>query len=187
VIWSNGNRRKPVTDLTRFPAGSVSKPSRPWRDASGEQGKLTLDDDFNQFLTSWKIPHNTFTAKKVSRCAKSLRTRWLHRPWIRGIRPTAPRPGLIEVLNGVSPANSPPIIVNQAPGAAYVIPAADFASCAGDAGVTDRISRPHEPPRPVPLEMKNSTYDLILPGDWQSLAAIGHSHGQPIPEMARLS
>jgi len=176
---------KPVTDLTRFQAGSVSKPVAALAAMRlVEQGKLTLDDDFNQFLTSWKIPHNTFTAKKVVTLREILtHTAGFTVHGFEGYVPTAPRPGLIEVLNGVSPANSPPIIVNQAPGAAYRYSGGGF--CVMQQGMLDVTGSdfPDLMSRLVlsPLEMKNSTYDLILPGDWQSLAAIGHSHGQPIP------
>src|SRR5262249_18295743 len=62
VVTPGGN---PISAETRFQAGSVSKPVA----ALGtlrlvKQGKLVLDEELNQFLVSWKVPDNEFTAKK---------------------------------------------------------------------------------------------------------------------------
>src|SRR5260221_6870758 len=52
----------PVTGATLFQAGSISKPVA----AVGslrlvEQGRLSLDEDVNARLKSWKVPENEFT------------------------------------------------------------------------------------------------------------------------------
>jgi len=54
--------KAPVTTSTLFQAGSISKPVS----ALGalrlvEKGTLSLDDDVNAKLTSWKVPENKFT------------------------------------------------------------------------------------------------------------------------------
>lgn len=54
--------KKPVTTHTLYQAGSISKPVA----ATGalrlvEQGKLSLDEDVNQQLKTWKVPENDFT------------------------------------------------------------------------------------------------------------------------------
>src|SRR5689334_8095390 len=53
-----------VNDSTIFQAASISKPIA----VTGmlrlvEQGKLSLDEDVNHYLTSWKLPENRFTAR----------------------------------------------------------------------------------------------------------------------------
>ena len=53
----------PVTAATLFQAGSISKPVT----ATGalylvEQGKLSLDANINDYLKTWKVPDNEFTA-----------------------------------------------------------------------------------------------------------------------------
>src|SRR5260370_38687442 len=69
IAWAKGfgvtepGGRAPVTVKTLFQAGSISKPAA----AAGalwlvEQGKLSLDEDVNQKLKTWKVPENEFTA-----------------------------------------------------------------------------------------------------------------------------
>src|SRR5688572_14625699 len=55
--------KTPVTPTTLFQAGSISKPVS----ALGalrlvEAGRLSLDEDVNTKLTSWRVPGNAFTA-----------------------------------------------------------------------------------------------------------------------------
>ena len=55
----------PVTTKTLFQAGSISKPVA----ATGmlalvEQGKLSLDEDVNAKLKTWKVPENEFTKEQ---------------------------------------------------------------------------------------------------------------------------
>ena len=54
-----------MTATTLFQAGSISKPVS----ALGalrlvEQGKLTLDEDVNTKLVTWKVPENEFTKRQ---------------------------------------------------------------------------------------------------------------------------
>lgn len=54
-----------VDNTTMFLAGSISKPVSALRAHQlVEQGKLSLDDNINYYLTSWKIPDNEFTTKE---------------------------------------------------------------------------------------------------------------------------
>jgi beta-lactamase family protein len=59
----------PVTTQTLFQVGSISKPVA----AMGalrllQEGRLHLDQNVNDVLTSWKLPENSFTAKTRHRC-----------------------------------------------------------------------------------------------------------------------
>ena len=65
VYGVTGRGGAPVTTATLFQAGSISKPVA----AAGalklvEQGKLSLDEDVNAKLKTWKVPENEFTQKE---------------------------------------------------------------------------------------------------------------------------
>jgi len=111
----------PVTPTTLFQAGSISKPVS----ALGalhlvEAGKLSLDEDVNGKLTSWKVPENRFTAtEKVT-----LRRLLSHNAGVTvhgfpGYDVSVGMPTLVQVLNGTPPANTPPIRVDTTPGAIW--------------------------------------------------------------------
>ncbi|MBI3405103.1 MAG: beta-lactamase family protein [Acidobacteria bacterium] len=52
----------PVNPDTRFQAASISKPVTAFAVMrSVEAGKLSLDEDVNKYLKSWKVPENEFT------------------------------------------------------------------------------------------------------------------------------
>src|SRR5262249_61433351 len=56
---------KPITPDTLFQAGSISKPVAAMAALRlVEQGKLSLDEDVNLKLKSWKVPENEFTKEK---------------------------------------------------------------------------------------------------------------------------
>ena len=110
--------RAPVTPATLFQAGSISKPVA----AVGalhlvEQGKLVLDADVNQYLTSWKIPDNGYTARaNVTLRGLLSHTAGLTVHGFPGYEANEPVPTLIQVLEGSAPTNTAPIRVDTTPG-----------------------------------------------------------------------
>ena len=55
---------EPVVTDTLFQAGSISKPVAAMIALKKvEEGKISLDEDINNKLTSWKLPDNEFAAK----------------------------------------------------------------------------------------------------------------------------
>jgi CubicO group peptidase (beta-lactamase class C family) len=65
--------KEPVTIETLFQAGSISKPVAAMVALKKvEQGKIALDENINDKLTSWKLPDNEFTAKKKVTLANLL-------------------------------------------------------------------------------------------------------------------
>ena len=113
--------RAPVTVNTLFQAGSISKPVA----AVGalhlvEQGKLSLDADVNQYLTSWKVPQNGFTARGMVTLRGLLsHTAGMTVHGFPGYDVNEPVPTLVQVLEGSAPTNTAPIRVDTFPGAIW--------------------------------------------------------------------
>ncbi|MBE0373770.1 serine hydrolase domain-containing protein [Pseudoalteromonas maricaloris] len=68
VVWAEGfgiadkKQNRKVTTETLFQAGSISKPVAALAVLKlAQDGKVDLDADVNQYLTSWKVPTNEFT------------------------------------------------------------------------------------------------------------------------------
>src|ERR1700739_2266513 len=98
---------EPVTTSTLFQAGSISKPVA----AVGamwlvEHGKLSLDEDVNKKLKTWKVPENEFTKdQKVTLRRLMSHSAGLTVHGFPGYAVGAPRPTLLQVLDGMKPAN----------------------------------------------------------------------------------
>ena len=113
-----GGDNTPVTTRTLFQAGSISKPVA----ATAalylvEHGKLSLDEDVNQKLKTWKLPENEFTkTEKVTLRRLMSHTGGLTVHGFPGYDVDAPLPTLVQVLNGEKPANTDPIRVDLVPG-----------------------------------------------------------------------
>jgi CubicO group peptidase (beta-lactamase class C family) len=116
VVETGSNNR--VTPKTLFQAGSISKPVA----AAGtlalvEQGKLSLDENVNLKLGTWKVPENEFTkAQKVTLRRLMAHTAGLTVSGFPGYDVDAQLPTLVQIFNGEPPANTPPIRVDFVPG-----------------------------------------------------------------------
>jgi len=126
VEWSRGFGvtrlgGEPVTADTLFQAGSVSKPVAAMAAlAVVQDGRLSLDTDVNQSLKSWKLPASPFTATTpVTLRALLSHTAGTTVHGFGGYAAGAPVPTLPQVLSGTAPANSAPVVVDQAVGSAY--------------------------------------------------------------------
>jgi CubicO group peptidase (beta-lactamase class C family) len=109
---------KVASNHTLFQAGFVSKPVA----AFGalrlvEAGKLSLETGINTTLKSWKLPENEFSTKnKVTLRQLLSHTGGLTTRGFIGYSLGEKIPNVIQTLNGVKPANSPPVRVNKEPG-----------------------------------------------------------------------
>lgn len=124
VAWAkaygvvDGGSNKPATTSSLFQAGSISKPVA----AAGalalvEQGKLSLDEDVNVKLKTWKVPESEFTkTQKVTLRRLMSHTAGLTVHGFPGYDVDAPMPTIVQILNGEKPANTAPIRVDIAPG-----------------------------------------------------------------------
>ena len=124
IAWARGFGLKEagttdsVTPETLFQAASISKPVT----ATAmlrlvEQGKLSLDENVNTDLKSWKLPDNQFTAKeKVTLRRIVSHSAGLTVHGFPGYKSTDPLPSVVQVLAGEKPANTPPVLVDTVPG-----------------------------------------------------------------------
>jgi CubicO group peptidase (beta-lactamase class C family) len=124
IVWAKGfgvteaGGSTPVTPKTLFQAGSISKPVA----AVGamwlvEQSKLSLDEDVNKKLKSWRVPENEFTKdQKVTLRRLMSHSAGLTVHGFPGYAVNEPRPTLVQIFNGTKPANTAPIRVDFVPG-----------------------------------------------------------------------
>jgi CubicO group peptidase (beta-lactamase class C family) len=191
VAWERGfgvrtaGQSDPVDADTLFLAGSICKPIF----ALGamrlvEQGRLALDADIQQYLTSWRIPSNGTWAPCITLRQLLSHTAGTSVHGFPGYPASGPWPTLSQVLNGSPPANNLPVIVDLIPGmqSRYSGGGTTIAQVA----VTDVIGHPFpEIMRELifdPLALQNSTFAQPLPPDQAACAATAHPwNGVPIP------
>jgi len=167
-----------VTRATLFEAQSISKP------IAGtaalvliDSGRLSLDADVNRYLTSWKVPDNSYQAQEKVTLRRILsHNAGLTVSGFSGYRAGDSIPSLLQVLNGDKPANNPPIRVDTVPGSAsrysgggMVVMQQALMDVTGETFPT--LMR-----RLVlgPLGMTLSTYEQPLPESRRGEAASGH-------------
>ena len=82
-----------------------------------EQGKLSLDEDVNLKLKTWKVPENEFTKnEKVTLRRLMSHSAGLTVHGFPGYDVDEPLPTLVQILNGEKPANTEAIRVDTVPG-----------------------------------------------------------------------
>ncbi|HEY2547840.1 MAG TPA: serine hydrolase [Candidatus Acidoferrum sp.] len=110
--------KKPVSSDTLFQAASISKPVAALAALHlVQEGKLTLDEDVNIKLKTWKVPDNAFTAKErvtVRRILSHSAGLTVH--GFPGYASDEPIPTAVQILNGEKPANTDHIRVDIVPG-----------------------------------------------------------------------
>ena len=200
--WAKGygvkdlETNEPVTIDTMFQAGSISKSVNAMIAMKKvERGKLSLDDNINDKLTSWKLPDNEFTAKKKVTLKNLLsHTAGTTVHGFPGYAVDQKLPTLPQVLDGEKPANTAAVRVDFEPGSKYRY--SGGGTTIAQLTIMDVEKRPYpDIARETvldPLNMTNSTYSQPLPADWRKKAATGYkSNGREVegkihvyPEMA---
>jgi CubicO group peptidase (beta-lactamase class C family) len=169
---------KPVTTKTRFQAGSISKSVA----AVGalrlvDEGKLSLSEDVNRGLTTWKVPENEF-AKEHKVTLKNILSHsagfTVH--GFPGYAVDVPRPTLLQILNGEKPSNTAPVRVDFVPDSLWRYSGGGYT--VAQQLMIDVSGKPFpEYMREAvlnPLDMSESTYEQPLPSDKAQLTATGH-------------
>src|SRR5688500_16784405 len=100
-----GRRAQPDT---RFQAASISKPvAAAAALALVSRGRMSLDDDINKYLTPWKLTDNGVTEKqKVTLKLLLTHSGGVTVSGFRGYGKDEEVPTLLQLLDGVKPANS---------------------------------------------------------------------------------
>ncbi|MFY9619552.1 MAG: serine hydrolase [Pyrinomonadaceae bacterium] len=170
--------KEPVTTETLFQAGSISKSVNAMTVMKKvEQGKISLDANINDKLTSWKLPENDFTAKKKVTLKNLLsHTAGTTVHGFPGYAVNETVPTLVQVLDGAKPANTAAVRVDLEPGTRYRY--SGGGTTITQLALMDIEKKPYpEIARKTvlkPLKMTNSTYSQPLPADWRAKAATGY-------------
>jgi CubicO group peptidase (beta-lactamase class C family) len=192
IAWAKGygvteaGSHTAVTTRTLFQAGSISKPVA----ASGtlalvQQGKLSLDENVNDKLRSWKVPENEFTKdQKVTLRRLMSHSAGLTVHGFPGYPVGGPIPTLLQVFDGEAPANTAPIRVDFVPGT-------KFRYSGGGITIEQQLMM-DVTGKPFPqfmreavfdkIGMNDSTYEQPLPPARAAMAASGtHADGTTVP------
>ncbi|PHX96007.1 MAG: serine hydrolase [Gemmatimonadetes bacterium] len=99
---------RPVDSTTAFQAASISKPVTAMAAMRlAQDQRLRLDDDINTVLKSWRVPSSDLTRSQPV-TARSLMSHTSGADdgfGFPGYDPSAPRPTLVQILNGQAPSN----------------------------------------------------------------------------------
>jgi CubicO group peptidase (beta-lactamase class C family) len=159
-----------VTADTMFQAASISKPVTAMAVMRlVEARKLSLDEDVNRYLKSWKVPESEFTRGRPV----TLRAR-LGFP---GYQPSAERPTLPQILNGEKPSNVGRVVWERPPFTAFKY--SGGGTVIVQLLLTDVVGKPFaDIMRELvldPVGMTNSTYEQPLPAARDANAARAHN------------
>jgi CubicO group peptidase (beta-lactamase class C family) len=171
---------------TLFQAGSISKPVAAMAALNKvERGRLSLDEDINRRLVSWKLPENEFTSKKKVTLANLLsHTAGTTVHGFPGYADGKKVPTVPQVLDGAAPANTAAVRVDMEPGTKFRY--SGGGTTVMQLALTDVEGKPFpDIARETvlkPVGMDDSTYEQPLPAGWRKRAAAGHKpDGRPVP------
>lgn len=111
----------PVTVDTLFCAASISKPVTALAVLRlAQEGKIDLDASVNEYLKTWKIPANEFTAKKPVTIRELLNhTSGIDDEGSGAIYQPSEMPTLLQMLEGQPPARNRAVQVKGVPGTKF--------------------------------------------------------------------
>lgn len=171
---------QPVDTGTVFQAASISKPVFAMTSVKlAQEGQLSLDDDVNSMLKSWRVPPGDHTREQPV----TLRSLHSHTSGaddgfgFPGYDPSEPRPTLAQILNGEKPSNVGPVRFARPPyaGAKYSGGGVTLAQLV----IMDVTGRPFaELMRETvlaPIGMTRSSYEQPIPSALAQNAARAHS------------
>jgi len=149
------------------------------------QQRLDLDRDVNAGLVSWQVPATPLTrGHPVTLRGLLSMTGGIGVPGYLGYEPGSPLPSLVQILDGIPPANSPPVRVEYVPGSRFLYSGGgyeivqavieDATRRSFDAALQELVFRP--------LGMADSRFIQPLPTELASRAATGHrADGSELP------
>ena len=165
---------------TMFQAASISKPVAAMAAVRAAQdGRFGLDQDINAILTSWKLPDSEFTrGHPVTPRALMSHTSGLGDGFgFPGYHPSAPRPSLVEILNGSKPSNVGAVLMERPPFTAEKYSGGGVTLM--QMAMIDALGRPYPEIMQSlvlgPIGMTNSAYEQPLSAAHDLHAARAHS------------
>lgn len=192
ILWAHGfgaikaGEDRPVTSETLFQAASISKPVMATAALRlVEQGMLGLDRPVNEQLRSWRIPASEAAEGEPVTLRRLLtHTAGLTVSGFPGYEPDAALPGVVQILDGAAPANTPPIRVDQRPGSAWRYSGGGYT--VAQLLLRDVTGEPFPDLMQrlvlAPAGMVRSSFRQPLPADRQADAAVAHhADGSPLP------
>jgi CubicO group peptidase (beta-lactamase class C family) len=182
--------RKVATN-TLFQAASISKPVTAMAAMRlVDEHRLSLDEDINKILKSWHVPSHQVTPRSLMSHTSGADDGF----GFPGYDPSAPRPTLVQILDGKPPSNVGPVLFARPPYQAYKYSGGGVIVM--QLALMDLTDRPFsEFMRSMvldPLGMRDSSYEQPLPavraahaarahdGDGKSMGAVWHVY----PEQA---
>ena len=175
IDWAKGYGVADVETGTRvdadtlFQAASISKPVAAMAAVRAVQdGRFSLDQDINTILKSWKLPDSEFTrGHPVTPRALMSHTSGLGDGFgFPGYHPSAPRPTLVEILNGSQPSNVGAVLMERPPFTAEKYSGGGVTLM--QLAMTDALGRPYPEIMQSlvlgPIGMTNSAYEQPLLG-----------------------
>lgn len=201
IAWARGfgvTRKggEPVTPETLFQAGSISKAvSAAGILREAEKGKISLDSDIRTYLKSWSLPENKFTSgTKITLRRLLSHTAGMTVHGFAGYAQDAALPTTVQILNGVPPANSAPVIAEYVPGTRFSYSGGGYVIAQRAMEDATGVPFPEFMRRNLfaPLEMTHSSFQQELSSAQKSKAATPYrGWGEPVrggahlyPEMA---
>lgn len=177
--------QREATTSTLFQAASISKPVAATAALTFvEDGRLALDTDVNQYLTSWQVPASEHAHGELVTLRRIVtHTAGLTVHGFPGYARSEDIPNTVGVLDGLG--NTDPIRVDTTPGAinrysggGYTVMQLMLADVAGQPFEQVLGQRVLDP-----IGMTSSTYEQPLPETRWSEAATGYrSNGDPVEE-----
>jgi CubicO group peptidase (beta-lactamase class C family) len=150
-----------------------------------EKVELALDRDVNDDLIGWRVPDNNFTqGHPVTLRGLLSMTAGIGVPGYLGYEVGAPLPSLTDILEGRSPANSPPVRVVTVPGTQYAYSGGSYEIV--QALIQSKTGQRFEDALQTlvlrPATMDDSLFEQPLPISLWGRAARGHyNDGRELP------
>ena len=124
IEWARGygfadtGRRQKVTEKTLFQAASISKSLNSLGVLLlAQENKLSLNHDINNYLSTWKFPYYAVSTLKVITLMQLLsHTAGLTVSGFPGYKSGDTLPTLVQILDGLPPANTGPVRSGFVPG-----------------------------------------------------------------------
>jgi CubicO group peptidase (beta-lactamase class C family) len=187
IAWARGagvidrDKEAPITAVTLFHAASISKPVTATATLRlAELGKVSLDEDVNRYLRTWKVPSSEHTKKEKVTLRRILsHTAGVNVGGFIGYASTDPLPTLKQILDGEKPANTPAVRVVAVPGSTV--------RYSGGGVTIEQLVLTDVTEKSFPALMKQlvldqagmreSTFDQPLPVDDAARASTAHDAG----------